>query len=211
MRLRLLFILLGALAVLATFTFPYWQPLFTREEVQEDFPGLPTDLQAAFAALPADQQAIYQAMIEQDAAMAVEMVRAALQTPVTVNEAEQAMPTMEAAVIVGEGEFITIDAVHRAQGTATIYQMPDNRKLLRLDNFSVTNGPDLRVVLSASEAPKTRAEVELNNLDLELGRLQGNIGSQNYEIAPEVDISQYNSVVIYCRLYNVVFSTASLE
>jgi hypothetical protein len=89
--------------------------------------------------------------------------------------------------------------------------MPDNSKLLRLEDFSVTNGPDLRVVLSASAAPLTREEVELSDLDLELGGLRGTVGSQNYEIAPEVNINQYNSVVIYSGTYNVVFSTATLE
>jgi hypothetical protein len=208
-----LVILLGALAVLATFTFPYWQPLLIRETVQEIFPGLAADLQDAFAALPNDQQAAYRAMLEdeeQGPIMTLEMVRAALLPPAPLSEEEQAMPEMEAAVAALEGEFIEIDVIHRAQGTATIYQMPDNRKILRLQDFSVTNGPDLRVVLSASAAPKTQEEVELNDIDLELGRLRSAVGNQNYEIAPEVDISRYNSVVIYCVAYNVVFSTASL-
>jgi hypothetical protein len=211
MRLRLFLILLGALVVLATFTFPYWQPFFTREQVQEIFPGLPTDLQDAFTALPGDQQTAYRTLLEENPNMAVEMLRAALVPPPPVSEAEQAMPTMEAELIVAEGEFVHIDAIHQGQGTATIYQMPDNSKILRFEDFTVTNGPDLRVVLSLSEEPKTPEEVELNDLDLELGRLRGTVGNQNYEIAPEVDISQYNSVVIYCRAFNVVFSTATLE
>ncbi len=208
MRLRLFVILLGALVVAATFTFPYWQPLFTREEVAEAFPGLPTNLQASFAALPNIQQAAYQEMREVDAGMALALVQAALQPAVPVAEE---MPTLEAPVIVADGEFIEIDAIHSGQGTVTIYQTPDNRKILRFEDFSVTNGPDLRVVLSLSAEPKTREEVELNNLDLELGPLRGTTGALNYEIAPEVDISQYNSVVIFCRAYNVVFSTATLE
>jgi hypothetical protein len=40
--------------------------------------------------------------------------------------------------------------------------------------------------------------------------LKGNIGSQNYEIPADVDVSQYQSVVIYCMPFHVVFSTATL-
>ena len=70
--------------------------------------------------------------------------------------------------------------------------------------------PDLRVLLAASRAPRTREEVELGNLEIELGHLKGNIGNQNYEIPPEVDLSLYNSVVIYCQEFHVVFSTATI-
>ena len=88
--------------------------------------------------------------------------------------------------------------------------MPDNRKILSFGDFLAASGPDLRVVLSASDAPRTREEVELGNLELELGPLKGTAGSQTYEIPPEVDLSLYNSVVIYCQEFHVVFSTATI-
>lgn len=210
MHFRLLFILVGALTVVATFTFPLWRPLLVDDIVDEPFPGLPSDLQAGFAALTPAEQASYLQMAVEDRAMALAMIEAALQAPTLVEADEQTAPATDAAVIVADGEFTRIDPVHWAQGTATIYQLPDNRKILRFEDFRAANGPDLRVILAASEAPRSREEVELSNLDLELGTLKGNIGDQNYQIPPEVDLSLYNSIVIYCQTFHVVFSTATI-
>jgi len=211
MRFRFILILIGALAVVATFTFPLWRPLFVNDVVDESFTGLPADLEASFQALPPNQQTAFLAMAAENRDMALAMVRAALQPDSVLSEAEQAMPSMEAPIIAASGNFTQIDVLYGARGTATIYQMPDNSKILRFEDFRVSNGPDLRVILSASVAPRTPEEVELNDLDLELGRLKGNVGNQNYEIPAEVDLSLYQSVVIYCRQFNVVFSSAPLE
>lgn len=210
MRLRLLLILFGALAVVLTYTFPLWQPLLMVERVEDLFPGLSADLQISFQGLPPAQQRIYLDIAAEDPTLAVALVTAALQPLTTVDEAEQAMPDMQAPVIVGSGEFEEINPAQWARGSVTIYQVPDGRKLARFENFEVIGGPDLRIVLSASPQPRTVEEVEMNNLDLELGLLKGNQGSQNYEIPAEVDISQYNSVVIYSRTYGIVFSSARI-
>lgn len=197
--------------MVATFTFPYWQSLLARRAVEETFPGLSPEQLAAFEALPADQQNAFVEMIPTDTAMAAAMVQAALATPQTVPEEEQAMPEIQGGQVITTGDFTQINTVQWAEGTATIYQFPDNSKLLRFEEFQAANGPDLRVLLSASEAPTTIEEVQLGNLDIELGRLKGNIGSQNYIIPAQIDMSQYNSVVIYCRSFGVVFSTAPIR
>jgi hypothetical protein len=209
MRLRLLLILFGAALVTAAYTFPLWRPFFVNTTADEPFPGLPANLQADFVQLPADQQAAFLSMAAQNREMAVAMVSAALQDPVVMLE-EQPTPDGAISVQVAGGEFARIDPVHWAQGTVTIFTYPDNRKVARFDNFQVANGPDLYVLLSASPAPRTQEEVELGDLDFELGRLKANIGNQNYEIPPEVDLSLYNSVVIYSKPFNVVFSTATI-
>jgi len=209
MRFRLFLILIGAVLIAATYSFPLWQPLLVNTVVDEPFPGLPDNLQAAFAALPPEQQSSFLDMAAEDPDMAVAMAAAALEPPTTVQETGD-MPEMETATIITGGEFSRVDAVHWAQGTATIYELPDQQKILRLEDFTAANGPDLRVVLSAGEEPRSREEVERGNLNLELGRLKGNIGNQNYEIPPETDLSLYNSVVIYCQAFHVVFSTAAI-
>ena len=47
-------------------------------------------------------------------------------------------------------------------------------------------------------------------IEFDLGELKGNIGNQNYEIPKDLDVDQYNSVVIYCVPFHVVFSVATL-
>ncbi|MGA8844800.1 MAG: DM13 domain-containing protein [Nitrososphaeraceae archaeon] len=43
-----------------------------------------------------------------------------------------------------------------------------------------------------------------------LGRLKGNIGNQNYPIPTGTDISKYNTVLIWCHAYSVLFGSAFL-
>jgi len=59
-----------------------------------------------------------------------------------------------------------------------------------------------------------RSSTELHDTGagyLELSGLKASAGSQNYELPADLDLSGYNSVVIYCRAFSVVFSTAALE
>jgi hypothetical protein len=78
--------------------------------------------------------------------------------------------------------------------------------VLRLDDdFRVTNGPDLYVYLSS---PRSSAELHAAG-DFEVAVLNGNIGGQT-EPPVDLDIEGIRSVVIYCRRFTTVFSTAEL-
>jgi hypothetical protein len=46
---------------------------------------------------------------------------------------------------------------------------------------------------------------------VDLGDLRGNIGSQNYEIPAEVDLSVYDTVMIWCVRFSTGFGQATLE
>ncbi|KAA3660734.1 MAG: hypothetical protein DWQ04_18575 [Chloroflexi bacterium] len=111
-------------------------------------------------------------------------------------------------VQVAAGEFVDADSFHLGEGTAVIFQQNDER-VLRFEEFSVTNGPDLHVILTKHPAPASRSDVGEDYIDL--GAIKGNIGNQNYEIPADVDLSDYQSVVIYCVPFHVVFSTATLN
>ena len=108
---------------------------------------------------------------------------------------------------VSQGQFAGADAFHQGSGSAAIYQQGDQR-VLRLEEFSVTNGPDLHVILTKHPSPTGRDDVGEDYIDL--GPLKGNMGNQNYEIPAGVDLSEYQSVVIYCVPFHVVFATATL-
>jgi len=120
-------------------------------------------------------------------------------------------PMPEAAaewLVVAQGQFIGADSFHVGSGTASIFQQDDNR-VLRLEEFSVTNGPDLHVILVRHPAPGSRSDVGEDYVDL--GELKGNQGNQNYDVSAGVDLSVYQSVVIYCVPFHVVFATATLN
>ena len=112
--------------------------------------------------------------------------------------------------ILKSGGFKDADSFHRGSGQATIYRGPDGAYLLRLEDLAVTNGPALHVYLSRHEDPDSPNQVKGPGY-VDLGDLKGNRGNQNYPIPREVDVAIYNSVVIYCQPFNVVFSVATLE
>ena len=109
--------------------------------------------------------------------------------------------------VLSRGMFVDADAFHKGSGVALIAQAGTQR-LIRLEEFQVTNGPDLYVYLAAHPKPASREDVHQGFLNL--GRLKGNIGEQNYEIPAGEDLSRFHSVVIYCQRFHVVFATATL-
>lgn len=46
---------------------------------------------------------------------------------------------------------------------------------------------------------------------LDLGTLKGNIGNQNYEIPPNVDLNEFHSISIWCARFHVNFGAAQLN
>ena len=92
------------------------------------------------------------------------------------------------ALVLSKGTFQGADRFHQGSGEATIYRAPDGSHLLRLENFQVTNGPELHVILSPNPAPESRDDVHQPGY-LDLGSLKGNVGNQNYEIPADVDVS----------------------
>jgi hypothetical protein len=122
---------------------------------------------------------------------------------------EEPMPEAPAEwIAVRQGSFVDADSFHTGSGTATIYQQGEEQ-VLRFEAFTVTNGPDLHVILTKHPAPASRSDVGEDYIDL--GSLKGNQGNQNYEIPAGTDLSQYQSVVIYCVPFHVVFATATLD
>jgi hypothetical protein len=106
------------------------------------------------------------------------------------------------------GTFRGADDSHDGSGVATFYELEDGSRLLRFEDFEVTNGPDLRVILVPHDNPQSAGDISGY---LELEALKGNVGNQNYEIPADVDLSQYGSIVIYCKPFHVLFAVASLE
>ncbi len=109
-----------------------------------------------------------------------------------------------------EGNFRDADSFHKGSGQATIYRGPDGTLLLRLENFNVTNGPELHVILSPHPNPQSQSDLKAPGY-VDLGKLKGNRGNQNYTIPNDVDVGAQGSVVIYCSPFHVIFSVATLQ
>ncbi len=202
-----------------------------REDIEEAMSGIAELDDEVMEAMPsastmALEPAVMEAMAMMDEAAesndmammdeGMEMMQEAVDNAVELAEMEEAMDSAGGAaeeeaqaVQVKIGEFKDADAFHQGSGQAIIYRGPDGSHLLRLENLDVTNGPRLHVYLSGHADSGDPEAVRAQGY-YDLGRLKGNRGNQNYPLPSDVDVSAYNSVVIYCQPFHVVFSVASL-
>ena len=190
-------IVIASIAAVPVLAVGWWlgSPLFLDTEVSEAFPisSPPPDDVGDTEPNPEESEAVI------DPAEGTEADLASAEEPET-SQAGEPIP-------LATGEFRDYDELHRGSGTATIYQLKDGTRLLRLEDFEVTNGPALRVILVPAANPGDPDDLSGY---VDLGSLKGNIGDQNYEIPPEVNLADFGSVVIYCLPFNVIFSVASL-
>lgn len=126
----------------------------------------------------------------------------------TVDEVDED-PAMDDADILtlASGEFV--DRSHPARGTALVLNDGTEQRFLRFEDFATDNGPDLNVYLTTADADAPAGDFDDEFIDL--GDLKGNIGSQNYEIPPDVDLERFNTVVIWCVRFGVAFGAADLD
>jgi hypothetical protein len=100
------------------------------------------------------------------------------------------------------GSFVGVgDGIHDARGNAKVIPIESRGNVLRLEDLIVTNGPDLYVYLSTDKSASDFVN---------LGRLKANIGNQNYVIPAGTDMTEYDTVLIWCRAFSVLFGSAEL-
>lgn len=106
--------------------------------------------------------------------------------------------------VVAQGTWAGADDFHFAEGQALLLEVEPGRHTVRVEEFSVRNGPDLFVYLSPS--PDGLADGAIN-----LGGLKATDGAFNYEVPEGTDVSAFRSVIVWCRQFSVLFGTATLE
>ncbi len=135
--------------------------------------------------------------------------------PVTKNAAQvpdiQVDKDVQSAVVsslsdqfeeIKKGNFTGFDRVHTGSGTARIVSINGKNYIRFEEDFNVNNGPDLYVGLGKNGSYLKGSE---------LGKLKGNIGSQNYELPQGVDPKSVEEVWVWCKAFSVPFSRAVLN
>ena len=134
-------------------------------------------------------------------------VRTSVNEGLPVAAAQPAGDNSEVSTVLVRGEFKSI--AHETKGTARIYRLADGKRVLRLTDFATSNGPDVRVYLvAAADAPDDETVKKAGFL--EVGKLKGTDGDQNYEVPADLDLGKYRAVTIWCRRFAVNFGTAPL-
>jgi electron transfer DM13 len=125
------------------------------------------------------------------------------------HKVNEQFPTASAASNqLASGQFHS--GAHETKGMATVFQLADGHKTLRLTNFATSNGPDVHVYLVAAQDAKDSDTVTQAGF-VDLGTLKGNIGDQNYELPANADLAKYRAVTIWCKRFSVNFGTAPLN
>ena len=121
---------------------------------------------------------------------------------------EEAAPTTSApAAATAEperrGELVSLD--HGTSGRVRVI----GGEVVRLEGLTTDSGPDLYLYLSTN--PVDGEEQAFDDDFVNLGRLKGNLGDQNYEVPPGTDLDRYPTVVIWCDRFNSAFGAAALR
>jgi hypothetical protein len=120
--------------------------------------------------------------------------------------APAAAPARPAVRTLAHGRFRSYE--HSSRGRVRVIELADGRRYVRFEDFRTSNGPALKVYLSA--APASGPGDAFDDRYLDLGDLKGNIGNQNYRVARSVDLGRYRSVVVWCDRFSVAFAAAPL-
>jgi len=168
-------------------------PLFIRTELVEPSPIAATALEATRSATPSatPPRPTVRPIASQNASV-----------PPTREPTPAATPFVPS--VLASGSFSGADDFHFGNGQASILETEPGRFTLRLDDFSVRNGPDLYVYLSAKGDGYAEGA-------LELGRLKATDGAFGYDLPAGADPTAYASAVVWCKQFAVLFAVARLE
>lgn len=215
-----------ALAALLAFGVFGIQTAFIDDEVSEanPFATVDTDMAEAFDDME-EQMASGEIVVEAqvvttaaEAAMPDMVDEPAAETTDTEDTAEsEAEPATEPAepaapvvrtIATNSGDLV--NHAHSGEGTVNVISNGTQTFLRFEDDFAIDNGPDLNVYLvRGTDASGPAGEFDDDFIDL--GDLKGNIGAQNYELPVDLDIAEYDTVVIWCVRFGVAFNAANLS
>jgi hypothetical protein len=84
---------------------------------------------------------------------------------------------------------------------------------LELDGaFSTSDqGPDLHVLLDMTAQPPQNYDANTSHRYLNLGKLEKFSGAQRYPLPDSINVANYKSAVIWCRMANATFGYAALK
>ena len=170
-----------AIAIVGSVSVFAISPYFTESSIDEALPS----------------GAVVQPMMEETMMEETMMEETMMEETMMEETMEKVIPVSYSGTFIGVG-----DGIHDAQGDAYTIPLEDGSKVLRLENFESTNGPDLYVYLATDDGAS-----EFVNL----GELKANKGNQNYEIPVDTDLTKYNKVLIWCQAFSVLFGSAELS
>jgi hypothetical protein len=121
---------------------------------------------------------------------------------------EPAPAGLASAKVVGTAQVHNVD--REGEGTAKIYELPNGTRLIRLEDFFVSLNSDLEIRLSELADPKSTDEAAKAPFKV-VAPLKATVGTMNYEVPKEIDVSKYKSIVIWCEITRNAYAAASIQ
>lgn len=110
--------------------------------------------------------------------------------------------------LLASGRFHQV--AHKGEGLASIFQLRNGERVLRLTEFRTADNTDLTILLiSASDAYENQTVI--NSSVFTLGPLKQAAGNQDYPLPTNLDWTLFGAVTIWNKKYQVNFTTAPLR
>ncbi len=122
---------------------------------------------------------------------------------------ETTLPSEVTARIFAAGDFREVDPLRKVRGRAQLLDA-GRLQILRFTEFSVTPGPDVRVLLSTADGIEAAGQVRLDQV-LDAGPLDGFAGDQTILLPEGLDPSGYRTVILWEAEFRQLYGVADLE
>lgn len=101
--------------------------------------------------------------------------------------------------VLREADFIA--KAHEVEGKAQLIKVGDDYTV-RFEDFKSINGPDLKIYLATDAS---------NDDFIDLGAIKATQGNVNYAVPAGTDTEKYDTVLVWCKAFGVLFSYAELN
>lgn len=139
------------------------------------------------------------------AALAVSLTGMVATAPAAFAESANASVTVAAEL--PSGTFIK--KKKKLKGAWEVVQRGDKTFIVFAEDFRAANGPDLKIFLSPQTVSDVTGKTAINGA-INIGELKATKGTQEYEVPAGVNLADFNSVLVHCEAYSVLWGGGDL-
>jgi len=139
------------------------------------------------------------------AALAVSLTGIAACAPAAL--AETATASVTVAAELPSGTFVK--KKKKLKGAWEVVQRGDKTFIVFGEDFRAANGPDLKIFLSPQTVADVTGKTAVNGA-INIGELKATKGTQEYEVPAGINLDDFNSVLVHCEAYSVLWGGGDL-
>ena len=113
----------------------------------------------------------------------------------------------QTAQVKAQGDFIR--KAKKLKGSYSIVEENGQTIIRFADNFKTVNGPDLKVFLSPQTVEGAKGSTATQDAVL-LGFIKSETGTQDYIVPAGVSLANFNSVLIHCEAFSVLWGGGNI-